>query len=535
MDIRPETVGYVRVSDTSQLQGFSLPAQERFITDYCRLHNWELIKIYREEGKSAHIEDISKRPVFQQLLEDASQRRFQRIIVHSQDRWSRILRVTLNSISTLDKFGVSLVSINENIDYSTPSGKLAFQIMGSFAEYTSDAISFHTRKGLSQRANAGKHNGCIPFGYESCWIEKNGEKKCRCDPVHSGGIHIHPQEGPAVAELFRHYSCGSTSLAVEAAWLNEQGLRTHNMHRLLDAHGNLVSGPKLFTTASIRGILHNPFYTGKVKFNGMILNGVHESLINQDTFDLVQSILRRNSGRSKTLQAHPARHYLLKGLIRCPYCGMPMWAQTYKSGRSYYREHRHSRSLASCPTSGGAISCNVPDYQIDQLISSIELGPQWLEEVLAIINMKDETERIQKRKYALQERLKRIGKVYLDKLISDEDYSRQIRLAKEEIESLVVPEVNAVEEAGKLVKQLPELWACANVEEKRKLLLTMLEAVYFDAKQSRSIVAVKPRPSFRSIFEVAAMKEGSGIRILNKSQKIQLRDSSVFLVETGEG
>ncbi len=82
---------------------------------------------------------------------------------------------------------------------------------------------------------------------------------------------------------------------------------------------------------------------------------------------------------------------------------------------------------------------------------------------------------------------------------------------------------------------LPELWAAANIEEKRKLLITMLEAVYFDAKQTRSIVAIKPKPPFRSIFEVAVMREGSGIRILNKSQKIQLRDSSVFLVETGEG
>ncbi len=66
-----------------------------------------------------------------------------------------------------------------------------------------------------------------------------------------------------------------------------------------------------------------------------------------------------------------------------------------------------------------------------------------------------------------------------------------------------------------------------------QLYLKMLEAIYFDAKETRTIVAVKPRPHFRSIFEVAAMKEGSEIRILNKSQKVELRDSSVFLVETG--
>ena len=61
------------------------------------------------------------------------------------------------------------------------------------------------------------------------------------------------------------------------------------MHKLPDANGNLISGPKLFTTASVRGILHNPFYTGKVSYQGKPLPGAHEALISQEVFDLVQT------------------------------------------------------------------------------------------------------------------------------------------------------------------------------------------------------------------------------------------------------
>ena len=83
-----------------------------------------------------------------------------------------------------------------------------------------------------------------------------------------------------------------------------------------------------------------------------------------------------------------------------------------------------------------------------------------------------------------------------------------------ELESLVVPGVSAAEEAGKLILNLKELWAGANLEERRKLLLAMLDAVYFEVKKTRSIVAVRPKPPFRPIFQVAASRAGSDIRII---------------------
>ena len=99
-----------------------------------------------------------------------------------------------------------------------------------------------------------------------------------------------------------------------------------------------------------------------------------------------------------------------------------------------------------------------------------------------------------------------------------------------ELESLVVPAANAAEEAGNLIINLKNLWAEATMEEQRKLLLTILDAIYMDAKKTKSIVAVRPKPPFKPIFQVAATKEGSDIRIVNEP----IQGSPVFLVETGE-
>jgi len=56
---------------------------------------------------------------------------------------------------------------------------------------------------------------------------------------------------------------------------------------------------------------------------------------------------------------------------------------------------------------------------------------------------------------------------------------------------------------GKLILDLPRLWSNANIKERRKLLLTMLDAIYADAKQTKSIIAIKPKPPFKPVFQVA--------------------------------
>ena len=90
-----KAVAYLRVSSASQIDGHSLDAQERLFRELCKNRGWELVRIYREEGKSAHVEAIARRPLFKQLLDDAAKHEFDVVVVHTLDRWSRNLKITL--------------------------------------------------------------------------------------------------------------------------------------------------------------------------------------------------------------------------------------------------------------------------------------------------------------------------------------------------------------------------------------------------------------------------------------------------------
>ena len=127
------------------------------------------------------------------------------------------------------------------------------------------------------------------------------------------------------------------------------------------------------------------------------------------------------------------------------------------------------------------------------------------------------------------EKLSRMAKAYVDSVFPDEEYHRQKQLLEMELESLAIPEANTAGETGKSILNLPRLWNEANPEEKRKLLLTMLEAVYVDAKRTKSIIAIKPKPPFKPVFQVSTSREGLDIRILNEP----LEGPSLFPVKTG--
>ena len=130
------------------------------------------------------------------------------------DRWARNLRVTLESLANLAMHGVDLVSITENIDYSTPEGMLTTQMLGAFDQYFSNMLGIHVGKGLDQRAVEGRHTGGLPFGYESCWVKEHGERTQTCEKEHPGGIppHLVSAEAAAIKAMFERYSAGTTTL-----------------------------------------------------------------------------------------------------------------------------------------------------------------------------------------------------------------------------------------------------------------------------------------------------------------------------------
>ncbi len=522
---------YARVSDESQVDTWSLDAQRHEFHNLCQNKEWQPSHIYSEEGVSAHTDSIQKRPQFKQLFEDIKKGTFDVVVVHSLDRWSRNLGITIESFKQLAKAGIAFVSITENIDYSAPQGRLSSNILGAFAEYFSDSLSKHTSKGMKERALSGRPNGDIPFGYRRIPADKVSGKKDE--------IFIEPKEAEAVKYLFQTYAAGGQSLASLAVWLNGQGFLTRNKRELKDGSGNVVTGPRPFTLYSVRWILHNPFYIGKVTYHGQLQPGLHEAIIDEELFDRVQAKLKVAKNHNKTFSPS-YRVYLLKGLARCIYCGYPLWSETSARGYTYYREPQNSRPYSNCPAEGKTISGINIDRQVNDLIKSLVLVPSWKEEVIKRLSIVPEREAVLAQRTLVEGKLKRLARTYTDGLIEDGEYKIQLKLNRDILNSLVVPEEDAAIEAGKLLENMGPIWDKATLAEKHKLLSMMLDCVFVDLAASRSVVGVQPKPAFYPLFKSLQNQKDNKITVYytenNKKIESPIKyDSSTVMVETGEG
>jgi hypothetical protein len=160
--------------------------------------------------------------------------------------------------------------------------------------------------------------------------------------------------------------------------------------------------------------------------------------------------------------------------------------------------------------------CDIPDEQMGRIISAISLPDSWQDRLLARLHLEDEVNRVEKERKETEQRLKRLGQVYLDNLLSLEEYQRQKRQLEEKLGSLVVPELDSVQQAANLLENLPQLWEEANLGERWKILQAMLEGVYVDPVEEKAIVALKPKPAFSGLFQIATTKEGSGVVLYNE-------------------
>ena len=80
-----------------------------------------------------------------------------------------------------------------------------------------------------------------------------------------------------------------------------------------------------------------------------------------------------------------------------------------------------------------------------------------------------------------------------------------------------MPDADAAVTAGRLLEDLPRLWEKADLGERRRILITMLDAVYVNTVEERRIVAIRPRPAFRPLFEIATTRAGSGIVLVSEN------------------
>lgn len=126
------------------------------LREYASHRQWEIAGEYVDEGISGSKES---RPALNRLMADAHRRRFEVVLCWKIDRFGRSLKHLVNALADLDAYGVAFVSLRDNLDLSTPSGRLMFQIIGAMAEFERALIQERVRAGLRNARAKGKRLG----------------------------------------------------------------------------------------------------------------------------------------------------------------------------------------------------------------------------------------------------------------------------------------------------------------------------------------------------------------------------------------
>ena len=144
---------YARVSTNN---GQDPTVQTGELREYCQRRGWEIAGEYVDLGVSGAKDS---RPELNRLMADAKRRRFDVILVWKLDRFGRSLRHLVNALAELESVGVAFVSLTDNLDLSTPSGRLMFQVIAAMSEFERELIRERVRSGMRNARAKGKAIG----------------------------------------------------------------------------------------------------------------------------------------------------------------------------------------------------------------------------------------------------------------------------------------------------------------------------------------------------------------------------------------
>lgn len=149
---------YARVSTAHTRQSPAMQLRE--LREYGKARGWKIYGEYVDQGISGAKES---RPQLNRLMSDAHRRRFDVVVVWKFDRFARSVSHLLRSLEVFSSLGIEFVSLSEQLDTSTPTGKMVFTILGSVAELERSLIGERVRAGLRNAKAKGKRLGRPPL------------------------------------------------------------------------------------------------------------------------------------------------------------------------------------------------------------------------------------------------------------------------------------------------------------------------------------------------------------------------------------
>jgi len=295
---------YTRVSiEASEHEFNSLDAQRESAENYIKSqkeNGWVILpEHYDDDGYSG---GNTERPALKRLLSDVEAGKIDIILLYKMDRLSRSLLDFMKLNEMLEQHNVSFVSVTQDINTSTSSGRMMLNILMTFGQYEREIIADRIRDRVAGAKRRGKYCGGPPvLGYNA----NHKTKK----------LEVNHSEALVVREVFEQYSKLGSALEVIRI-MDKKGYHTKEW---ISKRGRRHTG-KRFIPDTIYRILNNVLYIGQVRHGDKCYKGEHKAIIDKKLWDKVQFILRQNApvapGVRKTAIVSP-----FKGLLVCGHCG----------------------------------------------------------------------------------------------------------------------------------------------------------------------------------------------------------------------
>ena len=296
---------YARYSSDNQREE-SIEAQVDAIRAFAARENITIVEEYKDEAKTGTTDD---RDDFKRMIADAKAKKFQLLLVHKNDRFSRNQYDSVIYRHELSVNGVRFLAVSQPLDENKPEEKLLDDLLTAMASFYSKNLHNEVLKGLNINAKKAMHTGGIPpLGYK---VGKDHRLK------------INEKEAKAVRIIFK---------------MVLEGYKYSEILNELRINGFKTKAGKDFGKNSLNAILHNPKYVGDFVYNRtygkdsvthkrnshrerpldeqIIVKDAIPAIISRDDFAKVQSLLIQRKRFAHVCTSK----YLLTGRIVCGVC-----------------------------------------------------------------------------------------------------------------------------------------------------------------------------------------------------------------------
>ncbi len=478
---------YCRTSSILQADNFSLDGQSTAITEYCVRNKFNILDSYVDACLSGTT--TNNRTSFQQMLSDIKNSKIHAIVVYKLSRISRNMRDLVNIVNFLKECNVHLISIEDNIDTSTPMGMTFLYLIGAFSEMDRENIISNCKMGMKERALNGLWNGGRIIGYKS-----NSQKQ----------LDIVDSEADIIKMIFDLYANKNWGYKKIACHLNIQGYKT-----LKDCSWSIYS---------IKQIIDNPIYAGFIRWgqyidwaknrrkgkntNYQLIKGEHTPIIDMKTWEKSQAIRQVNKDKFTKIYEGD---FILTGLLKCPKCGASMISHRTKKRNKpneFYRYYQCSNffNKGTSICTSNLINADVAEMyvldKLNELIQSKEVIDSILQKV---INKNDiDIAPVKKKIKVLENELIKVelkkkenlqlqfeDKISFDILnqqltfLNDKEneISTQLNILKSELNNLSYSANIDTNDIINTLKNFNDIFYHSTVEQKKSLLHSLIESI----------------------------------------------------------